>query len=142
MKATATPAPAVISKNLHQLVGLAADNSMSTAVKRHSFIINEVPPEFKIATDEEMLSLILNSLVSTVVSNTEHSCIRIKANEYEDIVFVSIRDNSSYSANRMDNNMDIIKMLAKKMNGNVIVRNMEDKFTTILLSFPNFPIAE
>lgn len=141
MKTTATPNTEIVPKNLYQLVRQAADNSMHSAVERHSFIVNEVPVEFNIATDEGMLSDILNCLLSAVVNNTHHSCIRIKANEYEDIVFVSIRDNSLFTSNTVSDHLDKVKLLAKKMNGNVIVRNMEEKFTTILLSFPNFPVA-
>ena len=83
MKTQPDPVMTSIPKNLHQLVGNAVDNSMPTAVQRNSFIVNEVLREFQIATDEKILATILNSLLSTVVSHTKHSCIRIKAKEYD-----------------------------------------------------------
>jgi len=130
-----------LPKNLHQLVSLAVENSVLTAVQRNSFIVNDVPREFQIATDEKILAAILNSLLITVVNHTKHSCIRIKAKEYDDIICVFIRDNSTYSDYASTSNLEQVKLLAKKMNGNVSIRNMEDKFTSILLSFPNFPKA-
>ena len=134
------PATALLPKNLHQLVGLIAGNSMPTAVQRNSFIVNEVPREFHIATDERILATVLSSLLNTVVRNSKHSCIRIKAREYEDVLFVTVRDNglSDYSINE---NLEEVQQLAKKMNGSVSIENVKDKFITILLSFPNFPKA-
>lgn len=126
-------------RNLFQLVRLAADKSKLTAVQRNSFIINDVPRDFEIVSNGNILTTILNSVVSTVVSNTEHSCIRIKATEYEDIINIYIRDNSSSSNYAVNANLEQAKQLAKKMNGSLTIRNMEEKFTTILLSFPNFP---
>lgn len=131
---------ASLPKNLHQLIGLIAGNSMPTAVQRNSFIVNEVPREFNIVTDEKILANILTRLVTTVVRNSKHSCIRIKAREYEDVIFVSIRDNS-FGTYPKTGNLEEIQLLAKKMNGHVSVENSKDSFTTILLSFPNFPKA-
>lgn len=130
-----------VSKNLHQLVGLAAGNSMPIAVQRNSFIVNEVPHEFQIATDEKVLANVLDSLLSAVVNHSKHSCIRIKAKEYDDMVFVYINDNSSLSNYDVTESLEQVQLLAKKMNGTVTIQEKEEKFTTILLSFPNFPKA-
>ncbi len=134
------PGISILPKNLHQLIGLIAGNSMPTAVKRNSFIVNEVPREFQIGADESTLAIVLDSLLSTVASNSKHSCIRIKAKEYEDILFVSVRDNSLYSYT-LDTDLAMIQALAKKINGTITVENVKEKFTTIILSFPNFPVA-
>ncbi|MEP7106507.1 MAG: hypothetical protein ABI760_00970 [Ferruginibacter sp.] len=130
-----------IPKNLHQLVGLAAGNSMPTAVQRNSFIVNEVPREFQIAADVKLLANILNSLLSIVVNNSKHSCIRIIAKEYEDMIFVCVRDNNSGSNYDVAGNLQQVQQNAKKMNGNVNITNMENKFTSIIFNFPNFPVT-
>lgn len=129
------------SKNLHRLVGLAVGNLMPTAVQKNSFIVNEVPREFLIVTDENLLASILDSLLSIVVNYSKHSCIRISAKEYDDIIFVSVRENGSFSSYADNGNLEHVKLLAKKMNGSVSFEKEEEKFTTILLSFPNFPMA-
>ena len=130
-----------ITKNLHQLVSVAIGDLMPTAVQRNSFIVNEIPREFQIASDEKILATVLNSLLGGVVSHTKHSCIRIKAKEYEDVIFVSVKDNSVFSKYADIGNLKQVQLLAKEMNGSVIIRKIEDKFTSILLSFPNFPKA-
>lgn len=127
------------SKNLHKLIGLVAGNTVAAAVKRNNFIVNDVPANFEIATDENNLAVVLNSLLSTVVSNTQHSCIRIEAKEYEDMMFVCVKDNSGFSNYDIDGNLKQVKLLAKNLNGTVTITNKEEKFTSILLSFPNFP---
>lgn len=124
------------TKNLHQLVDQAAGNSIPTAVKRNSFIVNEVPREFQVSSNEKILATILNKMLSAVVSHSNHSCIRIKANLYGDILCLSIKDKSPFSDNTVTENLDKVKNMVKKLKGSVIIRNMEDKFTTILLSFP------
>ena len=125
--------------NLHQMVCFAASNSIPKAVQRNSFIVNEVAREFEIATDETILTTLLNNLLSEVVQHTKDSCIRIKAKEYDDIICVVIKDNSMFSNYSATGNLAKIKQLAKKMKGSLSIRNMEHKFTTILISFPTNP---
>ena len=122
--------------NLHQMVCFAASNSIPKAVQRNSFIVNEVAREFEIATDETILTTLLNNLLREVVQHTKDSCIRIRAKEYDDIVCVVIKDNGMSSNYNATGNLAKIKELAKKMKGSVSIRNMEHKFTTILISFP------
>ncbi|MEJ7586850.1 MAG: hypothetical protein WKI04_04745 [Ferruginibacter sp.] len=141
MKSEQDPELTPDSRNLHKLVSLAAGNLMPKAVQRNSFIVNEVPREFQIAADETIVATILNSLLTTVVNNSKHSCIRVKAREYEDVIFVSVRDNNSDRNYDVNGNLEEINLLAKKMNGTVIIENIDEKMTTILLSFPNFPKA-
>jgi hypothetical protein len=140
MKTQEAPGNNSIPKNLHQLVGLIAGNSISKAVLRNSFIVNEVPREFQIATDETILAKLLDSLISTVVSSTNDSCIRVRAREYDDIIFFSVRDNADidYAVN---GRLREVQSLAREMNGNLTVEQLDDKFVNILLTFPNFPKA-
>jgi hypothetical protein len=129
------------SRSLHQIVSSAVGNTLSTAVQRNSFIVNEVPKEFQISTDEKILATVLDILLNTVITNSKHSCIRIKAKEYDDVIFVSVRDNNSLGNYTDNSHLEEIKILAKKMNGNVTIQYVDEKVTTILLSFPNFPKA-
>ncbi|MEO6730833.1 MAG: hypothetical protein ABIN01_06425 [Ferruginibacter sp.] len=139
MKTQSDLSPTDNSKNLHKLIGLVAGNTIAAAVQRNNFIVNDVPASFEIATDQNNLAIILDSLLSTVVSNTQHSCIRIEAKEYEDMMFVVVRDNSGFSNYDIDGNLKQVKLLAKNLNGTVTITNKEEKSTSILLSFPNFP---
>ena len=135
------PIPVLITKSLQKMVNLAAGNLRLTAAKRHSFIVNEVSSEFQIETNEIILTTLLNQLLSAVVSNTNHSCIRIEAKEYDDVVFVTVKENSGIVNGSVVLNLDAIKILAMKMNGAITVSNTGNKINSFLLSFPNFKIA-
>jgi|GEM_PF-1890662 len=135
------PIPVLITKSLQKMVTLAAGNLRLTAAKRHSFIVNEVSAEFQIETNEIILTTLLNQLLSAVVSNTNHSCIRIEAKEYDDVVFVTVKENSGIVNGSVAFNLDAIKILAMKMNGAITVSNTGNKINSFLLSFPNFKIA-
>jgi len=120
---------------------MAAGNVRSIAVNRHSFIINEVLPEFQIETNESSLTILLNQLLSTVVGNSNQSCIRIEAKEYDDVLFLTIKDNSSSASGTVAPNLDAIKTLAREINGTLSISNTDNKIISILLSFPNFKVA-
>jgi len=135
------PIPVLITKSLQKMVTLAAGNLRLTAAKRHSFIVNEISAEFQIETNEIILTTLLNQLLSAVVSNTNHSCIRIEAKEYDDVVFVTVKENSGIVNGSVVLNLDAIKILAMKMNGAITVSNTGNKINSFLLSFPNFKIA-
>ena len=129
------------AKSLHHLVNMAAGSVRSIAVNRHSFIINEVSPEFQIETNESILIIILNQLLGTVVGNWNQSCIRIEAKEYDDVIFLTVKDNSSFASGTVAPDIDAIKTLARKMNGTISISNTDNKINSVLLSFPNFKVA-
>ena len=128
-----------IPKNLHRIVSLSAGNLVKKSAEKRSFIVNEVPHEVSIETDEKVISAILDNLLTNIISNSAYGCIRVKACEYDDIICVSIKDNGSLLNHDFIDNMDEIHLLAKSLNGNLSIRSLENKFTAILLSFPNFP---
>ena len=140
IKQSATPTFST-AKSLHHLVNMAAGSVRSIAVNRHSFIINEVSPEFQIETNESILIIILNQLLGTVVGNWNQSCIRIEAKEYDDVIFLTVKDNSSFASGTVAPDIDAIKTLARKMNGTISISNTDNKINSVLLSFPNFKVA-
>lgn len=130
------------TQSLRKMVNLAAGKLRLTAVNRHSFIINEVSPEFQIKTNEIILTSLLTELLSAVVSNTNDGCIRIEATEYDDVIFVTVKDKSNNIVKgTVAPNFDALKTLARRMNGAISVNNTEYKINSILLSFPNFKVA-
>jgi hypothetical protein len=129
------------AKSLHQLVNFAAASSRLAAVQRHSFIINEVTPGLQIVTDENLLAKVLNQLLNTIVNNTKHSCIRIAAKEYDDVIFVSVKNSSGFADLTVAPNFVQATLLARKLNGRIAINKNENNTNSILLSFPNFPIA-
>jgi len=128
-------------KTLDYLVGLLATSVLPTAVRRNSFIVNEIPGKFYIATDENMLASVLSSLLHTVVTHTENSCIRIAAKEYGNVILVHMKDSRNFNNYPVANDLQQIQALAKKMGGCVSISSRRDENTIIAFSFPNIPHA-
>lgn len=124
-------------KTIFQLVKLLAANALPSASRNNSFIVNEVPASIKMIADENMLATVLSRLLYSLVNHSENSCIRITANEYDDIVFVHLKSNRSINNDAIDNDLQSVQSYAKKMNGNIGLTKDEAKVTGIVFSFPN-----
>ncbi|MBK5269838.1 MAG: HAMP domain-containing histidine kinase, partial [Bacteroidia bacterium] len=110
------------------------------AVRKKSFIINDVPERLAITADENMLASVLSSLLHTVVSHADNSCIRIGANVQGSNVMVNVKDSSNnyYS---LAGELELVQQLAHKMSGYVSVSDRQEKSVTIAFSFPNLSTA-
>ena len=138
----ANPVAVSTKKTLDELVSLLAAGYLPTAVRRKSFIINDVPHALSITTDENMLATVLGSILHAVVSHTENSCIRIAANVYDKVVQVSMQDSgNSFNGDAIANELQQVQALAEKMGGYLSMDSKMQKITSIAFSFPNLPQA-
>ncbi len=128
-------------KTLHQLVKLLANNARPSALRSNSFIVNEVPNELMIITDENILATVLSRLLYCFVNNAENSCIRVTANDYDDIIFVNMKSTRGLNNEAIDSDLQQAQAYAKKMNGNVGLTKDDDKVNGIVFSFPNLNFA-
>ena len=126
------------TKSLDELVSLLANSALPAAVRKKSFIVNDVPEKLNIATDENMLASVLSSLLHTVVSHADNSCIRIGADVEGNNVQVNVKD-SSNNYHSVDADLQQVQMLAQKMSGYVSVSDRLEKSVTIAFRFPNMP---
>ncbi|MES1215799.1 MAG: hypothetical protein ABUT20_09785 [Bacteroidota bacterium] len=126
------------AKSLDELVGLLANSALPAAVRKKSFIVNDVPEKLNIAADENMLASVLSSLLHTVVSHADNSCIRIGADVEGNNVQVNVKD-SSNNYHSVDADLQQVQMLAQKMSGYVSVSDRLEKSVTIAFRFPNMP---
>jgi len=124
-------------KTIFQLVKLLAANALPSASRSNSFIVNEVPSSIQIIADENIMATVLSRLLYSLVNHSENSCIRITANEYDDIVFVHLKSTRSINNDAIDNDLQSAQSYAKKMNGNIGLNKDEAKVTGIVFSFPN-----
>ena len=126
------------AKSLDELVSLLASSALPAAVRKKSFIVNDVPEKLNIATDENMLASVLSSLLNTVVSHADNSCIRIGADIEGNNVLVNVKE-SSNKYHSVDADLQQLQNLAQKMNGYVTVSDRLEKNVTIAFRFPNLP---
>jgi len=124
------------TKTLDQLVNLLATSALPAAVRRKSFIVNDVPERLAIEADENILASVLGSLLHTVVNHADNSCIRINAKENGNNILVNVKDSSNnyYS---LAGDLQQVQQLAQKMSGYVSVSDRKEKSVTIAFSFPN-----
>ncbi len=135
------PAEPTTKKTLDQLVSILAAGSLPAAVRRKSFIVNDVPRAMFISADENLLATVLGTILHTVINHTENSCIRIAANVFDDIVYVQMQDSCSFSSDAVAGDLQQVQTLAQKMGGHVSLNRKREKVTSIAFSFPNLPQA-
>jgi len=124
------------TKTLDELINLLATSALPAAVRKKSFIVNDVPEKLAIVADENMLASVLSSLLHTVVNHADNSCIRIGADVQGNNVLVNVKDSSNnyYS---LANDLELVQQLAQKMCGYISVSDRQEKSVTIAFSFPN-----
>lgn len=124
-------------RTLQELVDRLVTGELAAALQKESFIVNEVPGELVIATDENMLTGVLKGLLHTVVSNARNSCIRVAAKVYGDIVLVHVRDTRRANSKTIMEQLGEIQSLAEKVGGCVTVCNQQEEAITLAFSFFN-----
>jgi len=142
MKNQSEPLIASAPQTINQLIKLLAANALPSALRNKSFIVNDVPAEFNIVADENMLATVLSRLLYSLVNHSENSCIRITANEYDDIIFVHMKSTRGFDNNSIDSDLQQAQSYAKKMNGNIGLSREEGKVTGISFSFPNMDFGK
>jgi hypothetical protein len=125
-----------VKNKLNELVERLAAGILPTAVRKKSFIVNDVPAELFIDTDEDVLAAVLSSLLQTVVNHAENSCIRVTAKAYGDIIIVNITDSNTANSYAVASALPRVQPLAEKIGGYLSMIRQWEKITTITFSFP------
>ena len=122
---------------LYLMISRISASSLPTATRKNSFIINDVPIDIQANTDEHMLATVFGSLLNTLITHTENSCIRISAKLYGKVVVLHLKESHRLNAASFSGNLRQIQQLAEKIGGTVSISNNEGEATTIVLSFLN-----
>jgi signal transduction histidine kinase len=127
---------------LHLMVSRVSASSLSAATKKNSFIINDIPVDLHVNTDEHMLATIFGSLLNTVITHTQDCCIRISARLYGKVVLIHIKESSRIQAPAFAGNIRQLQQLAEKRGGTISISSESNEATTIVFSFANaIPLA-
>lgn len=129
-------------KTINHLVKMIISNALPSALRNNSFIVNDVPADLKIIADENMLANIISKLLYCLVNQSENSCIRISAKEYDDIIFIHMKSTRSINNVAVNGDLQQAQAFAKKMNGNIGLNREDDKITGIVFSFPNMDFSK
>lgn len=127
---------------LYSIVNRIAVSSIPSATRRHSFIINDIPKELEVATDEHMLATVFGTLLNTVISHSENCCIRISAKLYGKVVLLHLIESYRLNSSAFRGNLRQVQQLAEKIGGTVSINSDRSQATNIVFSFSNnVPLA-
>ena len=122
---------------LHLMVSRISASSLPSAIRKNSFIINDVPADLHANTDENMLATVFGSLLNTVITHSENCCIRISAKLFGRVVLFQLKDTPRLNNSAFAGNLRQVQLLAEKIGGTVSISNERDEATTIVFSFVN-----
>jgi hypothetical protein len=105
------------------------------AVKKNSFVINDVPGDFRVSVNKELLVTAIYDLLESVISKTSHGCIRISVKRYRHTVLFRITDGTATYQRGFIQNWQRVKPVAEKMGGSVIVNSGNGRNVSVTLSF-------
>jgi hypothetical protein len=127
---------------LQVMVGRITAGTVSAASRKHSFVVNDVPSDILVGTDEHMLAAVFGSLLNTVISHTDNCCIRISAKLYGNVVLVNLKESYAVSGHAFTGSIRQVQQLAERIGGAVSICNEKTRETSIILSFANnLPLA-
>ena len=139
MKTITSLAPRSNTSNaiLKTLVDQLVDSSLVVAEKNGSQIVNEVPENLRINSNENAITFVINGLLHAMVSNTEDGCIRISAKEiYEGMIEISVKDNNCCHTYAVACDLQEMVPQAEKIGGSLNISNQRQSITTISFRFP------
>jgi len=130
-----------VTNSLYNIVTLIAGSMEHTANDNKSFIINDVPEDIVIDTDEQLLASVLSNLMSEVIMHTRDGCIRITAKLFRNVVLLHVKNDGSLNYDSVSQKMTKMQAQAEKLGGFVGFTSYRNKLTTIAFSFMNKQIA-
>lgn len=97
------------------------------AVKRKSFIINDVPADFYVSADRDLLAKGVCNLLESVIRHASHSCIRVTVKRYSDTILLRVTGGGSIHVQELELNLQKIKPVAERLGGCVMTNDFRKK---------------
>lgn len=120
---------------LHELASHIIKSILPSAICRKSLIINDIRENIFLHADEDLVSIVLNSLLANTVSSSLNSCIRVSALQEYGETIVTVSDNNSDYSRYISGKMTKVQPIVKKMGGDLRFEFNKRNSITILLSF-------
>ncbi len=127
--------------SLQRLVSQLLIQFQPAAVRQKSFILNDVPGNFWVNTDENMLASVISSLFSSVINRCKSACIRVSASTYDNMVVVNVQDSNHAGKAGIPQELNAALPLAERLGGFISMHNRRQDATRITFSFFSPSIA-
>ena len=122
--------------SLHKCVDQIIDGLLSKTAAPN-IIANDVHPEMIVGTNKDMLTLILDSLLRTVILHGQHNTIHLSAKPIGSILLIHIRTSDTEYSQAVTDSLGKIEPLAEKLGGCVTISNNKMYGLTIAFTFIN-----
>jgi signal transduction histidine kinase len=127
--------------SLKKLVSQILTHFQPAAVRHRSFLLNEIPDNFLVNADENILTSVIGSLFSAVINKSKNACIRVSAKTYNNIVVVNVRDSNNSITIRIPKELEEAQPLAEQLGGCITLNHQWNDVTTVAFSFFSPSIA-
>jgi hypothetical protein len=111
------------------------------AIRNGSTIFNDVPVDLYVNADHDILVKVICSLLSSVISGSRNSYIRISAKRYNNIILFHLKDSNTAFTHNPRHDWHEVNMLAGKLGGCISEDDIIKKHGTITFSFCSGAIA-
>ena len=132
-----TPENTTVPFNLHQLISKFISSYQPVAVTQKSFFMNDVSPGLFIATNQDVLSNLLSSLLYLVARCSNEASINVYASTYDDRVALNIKDSGCNGNYGVLYEFQHLQLFARQIGGFLEINNYRNKETTISFNFLN-----
>ena len=117
---------------LQSLVSTVIKSLLPAAVRKNSFIINDIPENFVIDADEQIIESLLTGFVEEGITSGCNNCIRIGANFNGNFVMLYIKEsNHANGYNQLQN----LQSNIEKVGGHIGITYEKGNTTTLTFCF-------
>lgn len=123
--------------SLRPIVSELTKALLPLAVRKKSFIINNIPASAEVGADQQQVVQVLNGILNAFVTYASDSCIHISMEKtFGNMLQLNIRDNNSCHPYAVACSLQRIVALAEKMGGQIAITNQRQRITTITCRLP------
>jgi hypothetical protein len=126
--------------NLHQIINHLTIAHLPLAVSKHSFFVNEVPPDLTIDHNREWIASVIEGLLATVTGHADSTCVRLSAKKQGLFIVFTIQESGNSNSYAMAVELKQAFLLAEKIGGCLSISVPVIDHTTISFSFPGQPV--
>ncbi len=132
------PGTSCCQPDLRELIAQLLKTMLPETVNNKSVFVNEIPSKLTLSTDLNLVSAVLNGMLSSVVKHARESYVWLSASVYGHVVLVSMRKQGCFNTT-IQQEVSKLHAMAESIPGCVSL-DFERKDTTALtFGFPNLP---
>lgn len=130
--------PTIPAASLQSMINHLLRHSLSDLLRNSdSSVMNEIPADLYLATDDKKVAPVITELLSKVLSNSKKGRIHLRADRFRDNIILEIQDESNYNGYALENSISSIEPLARTVGGYISMKGNHQLETTISFSFPD-----